>query len=123
MATAAKNKRQQSPARRPEYKIGPFHGGLGVAIWSNSVETDNGLRYFRSLTLAPRRYRDSKTGEWKDAASYRPVDLTTIILALQEARRYCAETPLPGQALDVDELEGLTVLEDGEILQNGQPPA
>jgi len=109
----AKNKRTQAPARRPEKKIGPFHNGLGIAIWLNSVETEQGTRYFRSVTIAPRRFRDSKTGEWKDAKSYRPVDLTTLALALDAAKTYCSSTPLPGQAVDGDEYEDLH-LEDGE---------
>lgn len=46
--SATKVKKAQRPARRPECKIGPFHNGLGVAIWLNEVETANGLRYFRS---------------------------------------------------------------------------
>ena len=80
---ATRTNRQPQPAQRPEKKIGPFHGGLAVAIWLNNVETENGPRFFRSVTLAPRRYRDAKTGEWKDAKSYRPVDLSTLILAME----------------------------------------
>ena len=41
-------KRQVTMPRRPEKKIGPFHNGLGIAIWLNSVETEHGPRYFRS---------------------------------------------------------------------------
>ena len=112
---ATRTKRQPQPAQRPEKKIGPFHGGLAVAIWLNNVETENGPRFFRSVTLAPRRYRDAKTGEWKDAKSYRPVDLSTLILAMEAARQYCADVPLPGQAIDGDEYQDMHVQEDGEI--------
>jgi hypothetical protein len=84
MATT-KTKRSQAPPRRAEHKIGPFHNGLGVAIWLNEVETDQGKRFFRSITVAPRRYRDAVTGEWKNASSFRPVDLSTLILALHNA--------------------------------------
>jgi hypothetical protein len=41
-------KRPSQPVRRPEKKFGPYHNGLGLAIWLNSVETDQGIRYFRS---------------------------------------------------------------------------
>ncbi len=119
MATT-RTKRQTLPTRRPEHKIGPFHNGLGVAIWCNSVETDAGTRYFRSITIAPRRYRDAQSGEWKDAVSYRPVDLSTLMLALQAARDYCSRVPLPGQPVDGEEMEELH-LPDGEVLPNGQP--
>ena len=82
---ATKSKRAPAPAHRPEHKIGPFHNGLGVAIWCNTVETDRGPRYFRSISVAPRRYRDPQTGEWKNATSFRPVDLSTLVLALKNA--------------------------------------
>ncbi len=104
MAAKAKKTALQPP-RRPERKIGPFHNGLGVSIWLNQVETEQGTRYFRSISLAPRRYRDNRTGEWKDATSYRPIDLGVIQLAIAEALRFCANNPLPGQAIDGDEYE------------------
>jgi hypothetical protein len=111
---ATKTKRAQQPARRPEKKIGPFHSGLGVAIWLNTVETEHGPRFFRSVTIASRRYKDAKDGQWKDAKSYRPVDLATLALALESAKLYCTSTPLPGQAVDGDEYEELH-LENGEV--------
>jgi hypothetical protein len=104
-----KGKRSARVPRRPEKKIGPFHNGLGIAIWLNCVETDNGPRYFRSITLAPRRYRDPKSGDWKDATSYRPVDLSILELALAHARQYIASTPLPGQPVEGEEYEELHV--------------
>ena len=116
---ATKAKKTDRPARRPEKKIGPFHNGLGIAIWLNTVETEQGTRFFRSVTIAPRRYRDPKDGQWKDATSYRPVDLQTLILALDAARQYCASTPLPGQPVEGEEYEELR-LGDGEVL-DGQP--
>lgn len=83
MATKAKPRREVRP---PEFKVGPFQGGIGVAVWLNEVEMDGGeVRTMRSITLAPRRYRDKHTGEWKDAGSYRPADLTALILALEKA--------------------------------------
>lgn len=78
-------KMAQAP-RRPEKKIGPFHNGLGIAIWLNCVETDRGPAYFRSITFSPRRYIDDKTGKWEDASSYRPVDLATLELAIAKAQ-------------------------------------
>lgn len=106
MATPKAKRPAQAP-RRPEKKIGPFHNGLGIAIWLNSVETERGPRYFRSITIAPRRYLDEKTGQWMDATSYRPVDLATLELALSHARQFIASTPLPGQAVEGDEYEEL----------------
>ena len=83
--------------RQPEKKIGPFAGGLGVAIWINTAETADGPRPFRSLTIAPRRYYDREAKEWKDASSYNPGDLPALIYALTKAQEYVFETPLPEQ--------------------------
>ena len=85
--STTKTKRPLQAPRRPEKKIGPFHNGLGIAIWLNRVETDQGPRFFRSITLAPRRYLEEKTGQWKDASSFRPVDLATLELALANAQK------------------------------------
>ena len=81
----------------PEKKIGPFASGVGVAIWLNTTETDDGPRRFRSITINPRRYYDKEDKEWKDAGSYNPADLPALIFALQKAQEYVYETPLPGQ--------------------------
>lgn len=56
-------KAKRSRPTYPERKWGPFHGGVGLAVWLNEVKTDDGPRYFRSITITPRRYRDPKTGE------------------------------------------------------------
>jgi hypothetical protein len=105
--STTKTKRAAQAPKRPEKKIGPFHGGLGIAIWLNCVETDQGPRYFRGITLAPRRYLDEKTGRWKDATSFRPVDLATLELAIAAARQYIASTPLPGLPVQGEEYEEL----------------
>lgn len=83
--------------RQPEKKIGPFAGGIGVAVWLNTAESDDGPKQFRSITIAPRRYQDRETGEWKDAGSFNPGDLPALIFALQKAQEYVFEMPLPGQ--------------------------
>src|SRR5712675_1350906 len=110
---ATKAKRSASAPRRPEKKWGPFHGGVGVAVWLNEVQTDAGPKFFRTLTIQPRRYRDKKTGVWKDAKSLRPTDIPALLLALDAALQFAAHTPLPGQPVD-DEGE-IEILEDGEL--------
>jgi hypothetical protein len=85
---------------RPEKKIGPYPGGIGVAIWLNTIETDEGQRQLRSITISPRRYRDPESGEWKDAPSYRPTDLPALLFALSKAQEYVYTTPIPGQEED-----------------------
>ena len=81
----------------PEHKIGPFAGGIGIAIWRNSIDTENGRKHFRSITIAPRRYLDKESGEWRDASSFNPSDLPALIFALEKAQEYVFTTPLPGQ--------------------------
>src|SRR5207248_1685844 len=93
-------------------------GGVGVAVWLNEVQTDAGPRFFRSLSLQPRRYRDRKTGEWKDAASLRPTDVPALMLGLEAAMSFIALTPLPGQSLD-DEDQIATV--EQALGGDGQP--
>jgi len=96
-------KRTTTAPRRPERKWGPFHGGVGVAVWLNEVDTVEGKRYFRSLTIAPRRYLDTKTGKWEDASSLRTTDVPSLILALQAAHDFMSSTPLPGHPADSEE--------------------
>lgn len=97
---ATKSKRAASAPRRPEMKYGPFHGGVGIAIWVNEVQTDQGPRFFRSLTIQGRRYLSKKTGSWEDAGSFRSTDIPSLVLALSAAHRYMLETPLPGQPVE-----------------------
>ncbi len=86
------------PQKPPEKKIGPFASGIGVAIWLNEAEADDGTtRLYRSVTLNPRRYFDKKSSQWKDAASYQPSDLPALLFCLAKAQEYCYETPVPGQ--------------------------
>lgn len=106
MATKDKRAKKVEP-RYPEKKWGPFAGGAGVAVWLNEFETDNGTRFARSITLAPRRFRDRKTDEWRDSA-YRPVDLPALLLGIQAALDFCQLTPLPGEPAEPEEVDTLT---------------
>ena len=114
MATKSAKRAATAP-RRPERKWGPFHGGVGVAVWLNEVETENGKRFFRSVTLAPRRYIDEKTGKWEDASSYRTTDIPVLLLALQAAHDYVHSTPLPGLPAEGEEPADANSLDDGEL--------
>jgi hypothetical protein len=101
----ASGKPQRQP-RLPERKIGPFPGGVGVAIWINQAEAEQGSRSFRSITINPRRYFDQESKQWIDAKSYNPSDLPSLIFALQKAQEYVYETPLPEQAASDAEAAG-----------------
>lgn len=97
----AGNKPSSSPTNRgpnrPEKKIGPFPGGIGVAIWINTIQTDEGPRKVRSVTLSPRRYRDANTGEWKDSSSFQTGDIPALIFALEKALEHAYTHPLNGE--------------------------
>ena len=88
------NQRSSTP---PEKKFGPYPGGVGVAVWLNTIDTDRGQRQVRSITISPRRYRDAKTGEWKDSSFFSLGDLPALIFALEKAQEFCYTTPLSGQ--------------------------
>ena len=94
--------------RGPEKKIGPFPAGIGVAIWINTIPTDDGPRKIRSITLSPRRFFDRQTQQWRDSGSYHPGDIPALIFALQKAQEYMFTTPIPGQRDEQEERAGDT---------------
>lgn len=96
-------KSPQPAGQRPEKTIGPFEGGVGVAIWINTVQTERGQRRVRSVTISPRRYRDADSGEWRDSGSFRPSDLPALTFALSKAQEYIYENPLPGPSRETEE--------------------
>jgi hypothetical protein len=112
---AAKTKKPATAPRYPERKWGPFHGGLSVCVWTNEVENGVGKRFFRSITISPRRYLDQKTGNWEDAGSLRPADLPSLILALEAAHEFVSTTPLPGQPAEGDDHAVTTLAENEKI--------
>jgi len=118
MATKEKRAKKAIP-RYPEKKWGPFAGGAGVAVWLNEFETENGTRFSRSITFAPRRFRDRKTDEWRDG-TYRPIDLPALLLAIQAAHDYCVSTPLPGQPAEPEEVDAL--VEDTTLRPDSDMP-
>lgn len=103
----------QQPKKLPEKKFGPFSNGVGVAIWINEAETPNGARLFRSITIAPRRYFDRETNQWKDAAGYTTADLPGLIYGLQKALAYITDVPLP--ELDLPESAEAPPPPSGEV--------
>lgn len=101
----------RAPKVPPEKKVGPFANGVGVSIWLNKIETDQGPKQVRSITINPRRYFDRESSQWKDSSSYNPSDLPALIFALTKAQEYCYETPLPEAAAG----EGTQAPEDEEV--------
>ena len=102
----------------PEKKWGPFAGGVSVAVWLQETSTDEGTRYFRAVTVRGRRFLDKETGEWRDGA-LRPTDIPSLVLALEAAQAYIANTPLPGQPAESEEPDAP---ENGEVVPAGSVP-
>lgn len=111
--STAKTKKDKTPTKPPELKVGPYQGGIGVAVWLNQIQTEYGPKSIRSITIAPRRYLDKQTGQWKDSGSFRPGDLTALILALEKAREHCLMKPLPGEESADDRMANIP--DNGDI--------
>lgn len=108
----AKHTRKSArPKNQPEVKFGPYAGGVGIAIWKNRVETDEGVREYRSITVNTRRYLDKKTDEWRDSGAFRPEDLPAVMHGLSRALDFIYSHPLSQEPED----NGEPVDGDGEI--------
>ncbi|MFL5328565.1 MAG: hypothetical protein ACJ8C4_06590 [Gemmataceae bacterium] len=112
--SATKTKRATPTPRQAERKYGPFHGGVGVAVWLNEVKTEDGVRYYRSITIAPRRFRN-KDGDWQDAGSLRGTDIPSLVLALEAAHEFIRTTPLPGESAEDEVPDNPPVSGKGEV--------
>jgi hypothetical protein len=66
------------------------------------VETDDGPRKYRSITVSPRRYLDRESGEWRDSSAYYPGDIPALLFALTKAQEYILTTPMPGEKPEQD---------------------
>ena len=63
-------------------------GSVSASVFLNEVETDNGKRQSRSVSIQ-RSYRDDK-GEWKASSSLRLAELPQAITVLEWALRHVA---------------------------------
>ena len=103
----ASEKGSKANPRGPEKKIGPFPAGIGVAIWINTIATDEGgTRKIRSISINPRRYFDRQADQWRDSSSYHPGETPALIFALQKAQEYNFTTPIPGESSDEERNPG-----------------
>jgi len=66
-------------ARRPEATARV--GNVEIAIWKNHNERGD----FYTASAPTLRYKDAQTSEWKDGASYGPMDLLALAEAAREA--------------------------------------
>jgi hypothetical protein len=78
-STAQRSESTETAARRPvdTAKV----GSVEIAIWRN--QGTNGDFFTASAPVI--RYKDDKSGEWKDSNSYGPLDLLALAEAAREA--------------------------------------
>lgn len=91
---AKQNQRSSGAKNHPEKKFGKYPGGIAVVIWKNQVQTDDGPREIRSITIEPRRYRDKESGQWRDSNSFRASDIPALIHGLSRALDFIYSVPL-----------------------------
>jgi len=85
--------------KRPERQFG-LPGAASVAVWLHTNQAQDGsVRKVRSITIAPRRYKDAESGEWKDA-SLKPSDLPALIFAMEKAQEFIYANPIDSPAED-----------------------
>jgi hypothetical protein len=70
---------QQASARRPEFTVKV--GNVEIAGWRNHGANGD----FYTTSPPSIRYKDDKTGEWKDGNSYGQLDLLALAEAAREA--------------------------------------
>ena len=83
-----------APKPRPEKTFGPYPDALSITVWLNPITTSEGTKLVRSMTLS-RRYKDQKSGEWKDATSFTLAQLRVIRLAITDVEQFVQSTPVP----------------------------
>ena len=88
MATKT-TKRPTTVPRRPERKWGPFHGGVGVAVWLNEVETEEGKKYLEENLKVANSLAIGSSPTWLANSKYKfaGIDAQTIKTNL------CAHNP------------------------------
>ena len=106
---------EQPRSKRPPPEMKFSVGGIGVAVWLNTVDTDQGERSFRTVTVAPKRYFDKTSGEWKNGTGFHPNDLPALIFCLQKTLEFAFTTPLPGQEAEAGQSGEHSEGDGGEV--------
>jgi hypothetical protein len=86
--SAESGDQQESTTRRPVATV--KIGNVQIPIWRNHGA--NGDFYAASLPII--RYKDDKSGEWKDGTSYGELDLLALAEAAREASAKIRELSL-----------------------------
>jgi hypothetical protein len=68
-------------------------GGVEVSIWKNSTEKGDMFN-----TTIRNSYKDDKTGEWKETASFSPTDLAVLAQLSAQAFQTIVELKSQGRA-------------------------
>ena len=98
--TQAQPANERKPKKRPEVKFGR------VAVWLNTVDTPDGIRMFRSVTISPSRYKDGN-GQWQDSKGFRPEEIGSIVVSLQKALDFTLTEPIQGPEHEDEHAESI----------------
>ena len=75
------------PKQKPARKL--RSGLVSLAIWENTIQTDNGPKTVRNMTFQ-RSYKDAETGQWKNTDSYTPASLGNLLGVVLQAIVLCS---------------------------------
>ena len=65
-------------------------GAVSASVFVNEIDTENGKRRIRSVSLQ-RRYRDDSDGEWKSSNSFGLGELPQALAVLDLAMKHVVE--------------------------------
>jgi len=81
----------KTPAQRP---VATFkHGGLEVSVWKNQTKSSDLYN-----TTIRNSYKDDKSGEWKETASFSPTDLAILSQLANQAFQEIGQLKQEGRA-------------------------
>ena len=76
---------QNAQAPVKEFRV----GAIKASIWRNEVQdSESGRTTVQHSVRVQKRYRDTKSGEWKDTNYYFQNDLSKLILVVQKAYEF-----------------------------------
>lgn len=77
---------------QPNQPVKTFRsGGISASVWRNDVVQNGQTVVNHSVTLQ-KRYRDRRTGEWRDSGTFFMSDLPRVQLVMRKAYEYLALT-------------------------------
>ena len=75
--------------------VAKFSAGrtISAAVWANEFTTTAGQKVRTLRASVERRFKDSKTGEWRSSSSFNRSEIPAAVHALQLAWEYILNNP------------------------------